>query len=203
MALSGSAVVFLVVDSLLRRLVLPLVLLSGKDICPHSYSTTKLDEKSEPFEWSLNYVHDCVLYVGVFLCIALHVQWVFSIIIHWIILLACMSCISYVVLRARHLSTYVAQPFAKMTLLSFTAWTDRQWDGFSPRLGISRRRWINWTLMFVVSHAAVIFRYNLISFAYLLLLLVIILLPGPRLKTQKGIQTPYYLTTPCSPTLRY
>lgn len=33
---------------------------------------------------------------------------------------------------------------------------------------------------------AVILRYNLISFSYLLLLLVVFLLPGPRLKSQKG-----------------
>ena len=37
-----------------------------------------------------------------------------------------------------------------------------------------------------LSLAAVIFRYNLVSFSYLLLLLIIFLLPGPRLKSQKG-----------------
>jgi len=35
-------------------------------------------------------------------------------------------------------------------------------------------------------HAAVIFRYNLFSFVYLLLLLVYTLLPGPTLKSQRG-----------------
>ena len=36
-------------------------------------------------------------------------------------------------------------------------------------------------------HAAVIFRYNLFSFIYLLLLLVYTLLPGPTLKSQRGM----------------
>ena len=40
--------------------------------------------------------------------------------------------------------------------------------------------------LFHIIYAAVIFRYNLISFAYLLLLLVLFFLPGPRLKSQKG-----------------
>ena len=35
-------------------------------------------------------------------------------------------------------------------------------------------------------HTAVIFRYNLFSFVYLLVLLISTLLPGPTLKSQKG-----------------
>ena len=35
-------------------------------------------------------------------------------------------------------------------------------------------------------HTAIIFRYNLFSFIYLLVLLVSTLLPGPTLKSQKG-----------------
>ena len=44
------------------------------------------------------------------------------------------------------------------------------------------------TVCYLFILAAVIFRYNLISFSYLLLLLIIFLLPGPRLKAQKGLE---------------
>ena len=46
---------------------------------------------------------------------------------------------------------------------------------------------VHFTLYIVILMcAAVILRYNLISFVYLLFLVVLFLLPGPRLKSQKG-----------------
>ena len=46
-------------------------------------------------------------------------------------------------------------------------------------------------------HTAVIFRYNLFSFIYLLVLLISTLLPGPTLKSQKGTMCSEILVICC------
>ena len=48
-------------------------------------------------------------------------------------------------------------------------------------------------------HTAVIFRYNLFSFIYLLVLLISTLLPGPTLKSQKGTMYSEILVSLCWP----
>ena len=60
---------------------------------------------------------------------------------------------------------------------------------------------VHTVICYVLSFAAVIFRYNLVSFAYLLLLLIIFLLPGPRLKAQKGTMAPFLCCGAATPSV--